>query len=101
MKKVYPLRLEESMITQVQQMALENDRSANAEFRRLVTKGLSSDMYLNMQPILKSKLELIASKNGMDTQNPQDIIKVLMHIADTCITFLDEESFHEITTLNK
>lgn len=40
MKKPYQLRLDEQMIEEVKKRALENDRSANSEFRNLITKAL-------------------------------------------------------------
>ena len=43
MKKPYQLRLDEQMIEEVKKRAVENDRSANSEFRNLIAKALKID----------------------------------------------------------
>jgi hypothetical protein len=101
MKKVYPIRLEESMIKQVQDLAIVNDRSANSEFRRLITKGLESSIDTTLDSKVLLQIKEIADKNGYTFTSVKDTLAFGLNILSNCIEYLDEESFSQITSYNK
>jgi hypothetical protein len=101
MKKVYPLRLEESMIKQVQELAIINDRSANSEFRRLISKGLETGSDNVIDTRVLRQIEYIANKNGHTIVSIHDAISFGLNILSDCIRHLDDESFSQVTSYNK